>query len=589
MIQINKIKPLKVITIISIIIGLLLILVNYDNFEHGNSYLFVAIAGTLTGLIGLAVGIVGFFYEKYFTLFVKWFCSVGLFMLFSYWLVEPKILINPAIVFFGLFWIAALILIKREQPRIERRSIKTALKQDSPTLFIISILAVIICFIPIESNLDMVISPDQSGNTSYENDQYSLNIKGGFVYRVSGASFDQPEELIIKQIAPDASITFDSKIETKLRLNILNTPIHYDIGINNKPVVVHPYLSGESLRLNIENDTLIEDEAVYSKDYTGSRKGIWADTSLSKGKNQIKISSVETEGPLKFFVASDLHSGSSVYFPELVKMIKENPDFIILNGDIVNYGVKPEYVVTGGMTEMSTVPIYTTIGNHELWQSGEKYYRDYFGPLNNSFTYKDCLFVMLDSSRGLISNQQFEWLGDILDSADARYKFVFSHIPPLNPVNGIYDDNAYPNEELRLSLFDKINSERLVKILTENDVDVFFGAHTHISGSYEIDGTKFVNTGALGGTVSDGDDVNYLKVTANENIDIEKIEVKTLEQVAKNELNNKIHMIRIFAGPFLLDKAIRFNLIILLILVADFIIAKNKIKFLKRLNVANIS
>lgn len=576
--QKNKEKPLKIIAVTSIFIGLLLLLVNYDNFEHGNSYLFVAIAGTIIGLLGLAAGTSKFCLEKYFFMFIKWFCSVGLFMLFSYWLVDKNILLNPAIAFFGLFWISTLIYLKRRQPKKIQRTFKLAIKQDLPIIAVFGVAIAIVCSIPFESKLNIVMSPNLSGEASLDNENYSINIKGGFIYRVNKAGLNQPEEVIVKQVAPKAAISFYVKTKAKLRLNVLNTPANYEINLNNEPIVVSPYLSGESLRLNLENDKLTEDEALYSKEYTGSRKGVWTDITLNPGINEVNISPVSTKNPLTFYVASDLHSGSSIYFPELIKMIKNNPDFIILNGDVVNYGVKPEYVVAGGMTEMSPVPIYTTIGNHELWQSGVEYYLDYFGSRTNSFTHKDALFIFLDSSSGFISDEQLDWLAGTLGSSDAKFKFVFSHIPPLNPVTGEYDDNVYPNRELRLSLFDKVNSEKLIKVLTENGTDVFFGAHTHVYGTYKIGDTTFVNTGALGGTVSSGDDVNYLKVSANNYIDIEKVEVKSLQQVADSEFENKIHMIRIFAGPFLLDKAIRFNLVILLILFADFVIEINRFK-----------
>lgn len=558
---------------LSVMIGALLLLITYDNFEHGSSYLFVALAGAITALLGMAGGICRLWFKSWFYFFTRWFSIYGLFFIFSYWLVDTNIFKNLAFVFFSLFWLFSLAFIVLNHIK-QKTSYTKHLKENIELVFLFGTLAAAVWLLPLENRLSLVQSPNQSGTRTFINRDYSLNINGGFLYRINPATPIDPEEIIIKQTAPETNIKINNQQPQTIRLNILNSTNQHQLTVNGRVIDKSPYAGGERLAMDLANDLSLDSNVVYSKDYTGARKGYRTDIKFDKGESNISIKPPITNDELSFYILSDLHSGYSVNFKELTAIIKANPDFIVFNGDVVNYGIKPEYIVAAGLAEMSPVPIYTVIGNHEDWQNGAKFYKDYFGPFTNSFTYKDCLVVFIDTHTGYIGPDQFNWLKATLKDSTVKHKLVFGHMSPINSGSGTYDEAEYRYEEMRKSLFDKYESNQLIKILNDYGAELYFGAHSHISGDYQIGSTRFINSGAMGGAVVGGNDVSYWSVKIASQPQITKVVVQDLIQVAGNEFSNKAHMVKIFAGPFLLDKAIRLNTSLLLIILASYLIKK---------------
>ena len=571
-------KLSDLMAVLSASIAAFLLVVAYDNFRRGGPYLFVTVTGLLTAILGIANALCRSRFKHWFHFFGDWFSLTGIFLIISYWVVYRHTILQFVLVGFGVFWLANLTFSRLNRPRQKFAFIKAA-KLNLHNLLLIFVVIIGIWFVPLESNFNLVQTPNRGGTQTYSSRDYSIEISGGFLQRINLAAPNQKEEVIIKQTAPKTTISFNSQKELDLRINIVNNAPNYQYYFKDQPVSVQTYESGRVLTDALAINQSINSDSVYSKEYTGSRKGYWADIKLSTGKaNFVVAPPSTTDNNLRFYVVSDLHSGYDVNFAKLQEMIVNNPDFIVANGDIVNYGIRSEYVVAGGLFELSPVPIYTTIGNHEAWQSGLRYYKDYFGPLYNSFIYKDCLFVFLDSHSGYIGQTQFDWLKLTLAGSPAKHKFVFSHMPPVNPKTGEFDANDHHLKELSNSLFDKTESDQLVKLLNDYKVEAIIAGHTHTQAQINIGGTNIISTGSMGGAVSQGEDVSYLKVTVGDSIEYEPISVVSTQQIAQNKFTNLIYTLRVFAGPFLLDKAIRLNLTIILLIFADYLIRRQYLK-----------
>jgi Icc-related predicted phosphoesterase len=71
-------------------------------------------------------------------------------------------------------------------------------------------------------------------------------------------------------------------------------------------------------------------------------------------------------------------------------------DFLILAGDITDFGLKQEFRWINERLSALKVPYLCAIGNHDLTAGGPGWYEAIYGPRNFSFSYKGCKFIFHD-------------------------------------------------------------------------------------------------------------------------------------------------------------------------------------------------
>ncbi|MDD3480619.1 MAG: metallophosphoesterase [Patescibacteria group bacterium] len=558
----------------------LIILVTYDSFAHGSSFLFVAILGVTLGVVGYVASISLFRGGGYSRFVSIWVFLISLFYYATYGMINKEIFGNPGIILITLIYtISSIVFVFFNPNTRERKKCNLSTKSKILISIIFFLFLAIAIAIPWESKINLIFEPNQEGSENYENDELSVFVEGGFVYRVEKAilfSDNDMLEIAVKSKSPKTRITINPKVDTKLRLNFLGiarggTSIEVD-GESYGPM---PYLSGEVLTHSLEGDVREPDPGVVeSKEYIESRKGTYIDLSLKGGTEEVVSLSRETKKDnLHFYVFSDLHSGYSVSFPVFFDILKGDSDFVVLNGDIVNDGYRSEYRTASALSELFPIPVYTTIGNHDTWNGGEKEYANFFGKTNYSYMYKDYLFVFLDNESGHVEEPQFAWLEEVLKAGTPGRIFVFSHMPPIDTLTGRFDDKEYPNAELRHSMFNKAESDRLMSLLSEYGVYAHIAGHTHEHGTVTLGGVQYITSGALGGTVNAGDSVSYLEVTEDgEEIEVINHDVLESYEIENQEVRNKLHAARVFAAPFLVDKSIRANLAILWLIALSYFV-----------------
>lgn len=185
------------------------------------------------------------------------------------------------------------------------------------------------------------------------------------------------------------------------------------------------------------------------------------------------------------------------------------PQFIFHCGDLTSLGKENQYQDIKAVLDEAQVSVYTTIGNHDIKEGGGVFYEEYFGSSTYSFDSGPAHIAVFNTSSGDVAEDEIAWLEQDLSQSDSEYKFVFTHIPPFNPLS-----------ELDHSLFNATTSTRLMTLFEEQNVDVVFTGHIHVFNDSMIRDVRYIVTGGAGASLyaneDDGGIYHYVNVTVTD-------------------------------------------------------------------------
>lgn len=207
--------------------------------------------------------------------------------------------------------------------------------------------------------------------------------------------------------------------------------------------------------------------------------------------------------PWRFVVMGDIQTAMpSVH--EVFARISAEPGvrFVAFTGDITQRGNESEWQLYERQLGALTIPIYATIGNHELWGDIERWYRR-FGRATVHFDYRGVAFSLVDSASAgidpLISAELDGWLAEHTTGVH----YFFTHYPPLDPV-GVRQGAFASRRE----------AQALLARLAAGAVDITFYGHLHTYATFTNAGiTAHVSGGGGAEPMAfDGIDRHFLVV-----------------------------------------------------------------------------
>jgi hypothetical protein len=161
------------------------------------------------------------------------------------------------------------------------------------------------------------------------------------------------------------------------------------------------------------------------------------ETPQNVNKTQIdKLKSKNPDERIRIAVSGDTQRKyrEAELFVEQVNT-RNDIDFVILNGDISDFGQLLEFEGIYNIYSKLKVPFISIVGNHDLVANGPYVFRRMFGDFNFTFNYGTVKFVCFDSNsreynfNGLVPD--INWLrANMKLEADVKYLIAFSHIPP---------------------------------------------------------------------------------------------------------------------------------------------------------------
>ncbi|HYO59102.1 metallophosphoesterase [Archangium sp.] len=120
---------------------------------------------------------------------------------------------------------------------------------------------------------------------------------------------------------------------------------------------------------------------------------------------------------------------------DIYRRINADPTlrFIYFSGDLTQRGTLEELEEFQSRLQESRIPMFATLGNHELITSDPRYH-EYFGRGNLHFTFQGVHFTMIDSGNGSLDPRAEEMLDGWLEAGRDAVHILGTHIPLVDPI-----------------------------------------------------------------------------------------------------------------------------------------------------------
>lgn len=197
------------------------------------------------------------------------------------------------------------------------------------------------------------------------------------------------------------------------------------------------------------------------------------------------------------------------------------PDFVLTGGDNImdalgqTYGRSDSlYTLFTQTTQKLNMPMYSTMGNHEVFglyeksgvdpsheEYGKKMYEDRITQRYYSFDHKNWHFVVLDGVGftedrryyGHVDDEQLEWLkNDLAKNGKERPVAVSIHIPLLSVGQQIMNDPTAPLNQGAVVT----NAHDVIKILEQYNTKLVLQGHLHFLEDIYYNGIHYITGGA---------------------------------------------------------------------------------------------
>ena len=237
--------------------------------------------------------------------------------------------------------------------------------------------------------------------------------------------------------------------------------------------------------------------------------------------------SAEDNQSFTFVFMTDIHlqpeKNAVAGFNQAIDSVnKINPDFVITGGDLVMDVLGQSfkradslYKLYDKSLENFKMPVYNTLGNHEIFgiyeksgierthpEYGEKMFENRLGKSYYSFDHKGWHFMILNSVEdtgegsyiGKVDSIQMVWIKSDLESVDKETPVLISvHIPFITSFMQILYGSTEPNSESLVIT----NSKEVLELFEGHNLKLVLQGHLHFLEDIYVGGTHFITGGAV--------------------------------------------------------------------------------------------
>jgi 3',5'-cyclic-AMP phosphodiesterase len=199
-----------------------------------------------------------------------------------------------------------------------------------------------------------------------------------------------------------------------------------------------------------------------------------------------------------------------------------HPDFVITGGDMIMDALQQSYSAADSLYTLYTntaknltMPLYNSMGNHEIYgimrkkdadtlnpEYGEKMFEKKLGKSYYAFNHKGCKFMVLNSIEatreksyiGKIDDAQIAWIKEELRETDKITPLVvITHIPFITANTQKYVGTTVPNDSSSVIY----NGKEVLDLFKGYNLKLVLQGHLHTVEDIFIDGIHFVTGGAV--------------------------------------------------------------------------------------------
>jgi 3',5'-cyclic AMP phosphodiesterase CpdA len=199
-----------------------------------------------------------------------------------------------------------------------------------------------------------------------------------------------------------------------------------------------------------------------------------------------------------------------------------HPDFVITGGDLIMDALGQQYSAADSLYNLYistvrklTVPVYNTMGNHEIYgilrssgadtlnpEYGEKMFEKRLGKSYYAFNHKGWKFIVLNSIEdtrkddyiGKIDDVQMEWIKKELQETDHMTPIAIStHIPFITANTQKYAGTTVANDSSAVIY----NGKEVLDLFMGYNLKLVLQGHLHTVEDIFIDGIHFITGGAV--------------------------------------------------------------------------------------------
>jgi Icc-related predicted phosphoesterase len=118
------------------------------------------------------------------------------------------------------------------------------------------------------------------------------------------------------------------------------------------------------------------------------------------------------------------------------KLSKDGNEFAVFCGDIAEQRSFNGFAhLSQELAEKLTIPLYAIPGNHDMDKDGGlKLFHQFFGQERYYFSYGDTLFIGLNTSDSIFTQDDQKWLASVLREERQRFRrcVIYCHVPPAD-------------------------------------------------------------------------------------------------------------------------------------------------------------
>jgi Icc protein len=224
----------------------------------------------------------------------------------------------------------------------------------------------------------------------------------------------------------------------------------------------------------------------------------------------------ETAQPFRFAALADVQEALSRVEDIYVRM-NEDPSlrFIFFSGDLTESGSREQLEEFQERLQVSRVPVYATLGNHETFTMDVQY-QVLVGRGSQHFTFKGVHFSTLDTANGTVDPLVEEQFDGWLEAGREAVHVVGMHIAPMDPV-GVRNGSFSSRNE----------AAALVGKMARAGVDLTLYGHVHSYYAFSNGGIPAFISGG-GGAIPetfDGVGRHYLTVDVDPAAGVQEVAV----------------------------------------------------------------